>query len=95
VDLLRGELISASGKDQAQMTFDTASAQLQAVQAQERAAQAPLRSALAPQAAAGSPGKAGQAAGVSALAALRVGPGGEKCIVRAWGAGHAEGSGPW
>jgi HlyD family secretion protein len=72
IDLLRRELIAHSEKDQAQTTFDTATAQLDAAEAQERAAQAQLRSALAQQAAAESQTHAASAQLASARAALQV-----------------------
>ncbi|MBI3457282.1 MAG: efflux RND transporter periplasmic adaptor subunit [Candidatus Rokubacteria bacterium] len=72
VDLLRRELISQSEKDQAQTTFDTAQAQLEAARSQERAAQAALRSAQAQLAATESQGRAAQAQLASAQATLGV-----------------------
>ncbi len=72
VDLLRRELISQSEKDQAQTTFDTAQAQLEAMRAQERAGQASLRSAQAQLTATQSQAKAAQAQLASVQAALHV-----------------------
>ncbi|MGH7318173.1 MAG: efflux RND transporter periplasmic adaptor subunit [Candidatus Rokuibacteriota bacterium] len=72
VDLLRRELISQSEKDQAQTTFDTAQAQLEAMRAQERAGLASLRSAQAQLTATQSQAKAAQAQLASVQAALHV-----------------------
>jgi len=72
VDLLRRELISQSEKDQAQTTFETAGAQLEAARSQERAGQAALRSAEAQLAATQSQVKAAEAQVASARAALLV-----------------------
>jgi HlyD family secretion protein len=72
IDLLRGELISQSEKDQAQTAFDTAQAQLEAMRAQARAGEASLRSAEAQLVATRSQVRASQAQVASAQAALRV-----------------------
>jgi HlyD family secretion protein len=72
IELLRKQLIAQSEKDQAQMTFETAGAQLEAARAQERAGEAALRSARAQLAAAESQARAARAAVASAQAALQV-----------------------
>jgi HlyD family secretion protein len=72
IDLLRGELISQSDKDQAQTAFDTAQAQLEAVRAQARAGEASLRSAEAQLVATRSQVRAARAQVASAQASLRV-----------------------
>src|SRR5262245_24295340 len=72
IDLARRELISLSERDQAQTTFDTARAQLEAARAQERAGQAALRSAQAQMAAGESQARAAKAQVASVQAALQV-----------------------
>jgi HlyD family secretion protein len=72
MDLARRELISLSERDQAQTTFDTARAQLEAARAQERAGQATLRSAQAQLAAGESQARAARAQVASVQAALQV-----------------------
>jgi HlyD family secretion protein len=72
MDLARRDLIALSERDQAQMTFDTARAQLEAARAQERAGQAALRSAQAQLAATESQARAARAQVASVLAALQV-----------------------
>jgi HlyD family secretion protein len=70
IELLRQELIAQSDKDQAETTFDTARAQLEAARSQERAGQAALRSARAQLEAARSQAGAARAALRSADAQL-------------------------
>src|SRR5262245_16876619 len=72
VDLAKRGLISLSERDQAQTTFDTAQAQLEASRAQERAGQAALRSAQAQLAAGESQARASKAQVASAQATLQV-----------------------
>ena len=72
VDLLKKELIAQSDKDQTQMAYDTARAQVEATQAQERAAGATLRSSEGQLLASQSQIKAAQAQVASAQAALQV-----------------------
>ncbi len=72
MDLARQELISKSERDQAQMAFDTAQAQLEATRAQERAGQASLRSSLAQLVAGESQVRAAKAQVASAQATLQV-----------------------
>jgi HlyD family secretion protein len=72
VDLLKKQLIAQSDKDQAQMTYDTGRAQVEATQAQARASQATLRSAEGQQAASQSQVKAAQAQLASSQAAFQV-----------------------
>jgi HlyD family secretion protein len=72
VDLAKRDLISKSERDQAQMTFDTARAQLEAARAQERAGQAASRSAQAQLTAGESQARAAKAQVSSVQAALQV-----------------------
>jgi HlyD family secretion protein len=72
MDLARRDLISKSERDQAQTTFDTAQAQLEATRAQERAGQAALRSAQAQLTAGESQVRAAKAQVASAQATLQV-----------------------
>lgn len=72
MDLAQRELISKSERDQAQTTFDTAQAQLEATRAQERAGQAALRSAQAQFTAGESQVRAAKAQVASAQATLQV-----------------------
>jgi HlyD family secretion protein len=72
VDLANRELISKSERDQAQMTFDTAQAQLEAARAQTRAGEAALRSAQAQLTAGESQVRAAKAQFASAQATLQV-----------------------
>ncbi len=72
MDLARQELISKSERDQAQMAFDTAQAQLEATRAQERAGQASLRSSQAQLVAGESQVRAAKAQVASAQATLQV-----------------------
>jgi HlyD family secretion protein len=72
MDLIQRELISKSERDQAQTTFDTAQAQLEATRAQERAGQAALRSAQAQFTAGESQVRAAKAQVASAQATLQV-----------------------
>jgi HlyD family secretion protein len=72
IDLAKQELISKSERDQAQTTFDTAQAQLEATRAQERAGQAALRSAQAQLIAGESQVRAAKAQVASAQATLQV-----------------------
>jgi HlyD family secretion protein len=72
VDLARRDLISKSERDQAQMMFDTARAQLEAARAQERAGQAAIRSAQAQLTAGESQARAAKAQVSSVQAALQV-----------------------
>lgn len=72
VDLIQRELISKSERDQAQTTFDTAQAQLEATRAQERAGQAALRSTQAQLTAGESQVRAAKAQVASAQATLQV-----------------------
>jgi HlyD family secretion protein len=72
IDLFRRELIARSERDQAQTTFDTARAQLEAARAQQRAGEATLRSAEAQLAASRSQARAATAQVASAEAALGV-----------------------
>ncbi|MGH7264989.1 MAG: efflux RND transporter periplasmic adaptor subunit, partial [Candidatus Rokuibacteriota bacterium] len=67
-DLLERQLISQSEKDQAQTTFDTARAQLEAARSQERAGHASLRSAQAQLTATQSQSRAAEAQLASARA---------------------------
>jgi HlyD family secretion protein len=72
VDLASRDLISKSERDQAQMTFDTARAQLEAARAQERAGQASIRSAQAQLTAGESQARAATAQVASVQAQLQV-----------------------
>jgi HlyD family secretion protein len=72
VDLAKRDLISKSERDQAQMMFDTARAQLEAARAQERAGQAAIRSAQAQLTAGESQARAAKAQVSSVQAALQV-----------------------
>src|SRR4029077_8491303 len=72
MDLAKQELISKSERDQAQMAFDTAQAQLEATRAQERAGQAALRSAQAQQSAGESQTRAAKPQVASAQATFQV-----------------------
>jgi len=72
MDLIQRDLISKSERDQAQTTFDTAQAQLEATRAQERAGQAALRSAQAQFTAGESQVRAAKAQVASAQATLLV-----------------------
>ena len=72
MDLARQELISKSERDQAQMAFATAQAQLEATRAQERAGQASLRSSQAQLVAGESQVRAAKAQIASAQATLQV-----------------------
>ena len=72
IDLAKQELISKSERDQAQMGFDTAQAQLEATRAQERAGQAALRSSQAQLVAGESQARAAKAQVASAQATLQV-----------------------
>ena len=71
-DLAKRDLISKSERDQAQMTFDTARAQLEATRAQERAGQAASRSAQAQVTAGESQARAAKAQVASVQAQLQV-----------------------
>ena len=71
-DLAKRDLISKSERDQAQMTFDTARAQLEAARAQERAGQAASRSAQAQLTAGESQARAAKAQVASVQAQLQV-----------------------
>jgi HlyD family secretion protein len=72
IDLANRELVSKSERDQAQTTFDTAKAQLEATRAQERAGQAALRSTQAQLVAGESQARAAKAQVASAQATLQV-----------------------
>ena len=72
MDLAKRDLISKSERDQAQMTFDTARAQLEAARAQERAGQAASRSAQAQLTAGESQARAAKAQVASVQAQLQV-----------------------